>query len=259
MPRVRRNNKDQRIKAVIFDLGNTLIYFDGKWPQVIEQSHLAMLDSLRAAGIRPDEEAFLTRFRARMKEYVAERETEFIEYTSARILRDVLEEMGFIQIPEMVIRQALAAMYAVSQAYWKVEDDAHATLLTLRQQGYHLGAISNAADDADVQTLIDQAQLRHYLDLILTSAALGIRKPNPRIFQIALEGLNVSPSQAVMVGDTLGADILGAHNAGMYAIWITRRADTAANRAHLDTIQPDATIHALAELPELLQRLKSRN
>ena len=58
-----------------------------------------------------------------------------------------------------------------------------------------------------------------------------------------------------MVGDSLGADILGARNAGLYSIWVTRRADTAANRAHKDTIQPDAVISTLSELPPLLNSL----
>jgi FMN phosphatase YigB (HAD superfamily) len=115
--------------------------------------------------------------------------------------------------------------------------------------------ISNAGDDADVQHLIDRAGLRPYFQVILSSAAQGIRKPNPRIFTTALAALKSTPGQAAMVGDTLGADILGARNAGIYAVWITRRADSPANRAHADTIRPDATIAALSELPGLLDRL----
>jgi FMN phosphatase YigB (HAD superfamily) len=59
-----------------------------------------------------------------------------------------------------------------------------------------------------------------------------------------------------MVGDTLGADILGAQHAGVYSIWVTRHADTPANRAHADTIQPDALIECLEDLHPLLLRLK---
>jgi len=77
---------------------------------------------------------------------------------------------------------------------------------------------------------------------------VGIRKPHPRIFQLALDRLGCIAQEAVMVGDTLGADILGAHNAGMPGIWITRRADTPDNRDHLDTIRPDLTVDSLAAL-----------
>jgi len=90
---------------------------------------------------------------------------------------------------------------------------------------------------------------------VLSSAACGIRKPNPRIFQIALERWHLASSEAVMVGDTLGADILGARNAGIYSIWITRRADKPGNRDHASTIQADDQIKSLADLPERLDSL----
>ncbi|MCL5429817.1 MAG: HAD family hydrolase, partial [Chloroflexi bacterium] len=118
--------------------------------------------------------------------------------------------------------------------------------------GMRLAVVSNAGDDADVQTLVNNSGLRPYLDFALSSAACGIRKPNPRIFEIALEHWRLPRKDVVMVGDTLGADILGARNAGLTSIWLTRRADTPANRDHLDTIKPDVTITTLTELPELL-------
>jgi putative hydrolase of the HAD superfamily len=119
-----------------------------------------------------------------------------------------------------------------------------------------MALISNASDDADVQTLVDNAGLRDFFEVILSSAHAGIRKPNPVIFQKALSSLEISAAEAAMVGDTLGADILGARNAGIYSIWITRRADTPGNRDHLDTILPDAEIARLSELPSLLENLE---
>jgi putative hydrolase of the HAD superfamily len=143
-------------------------------------------------------------------------------------------------------------MYSVSRNHWHVEKDTHSVLNELKNRGYRLGIISNAGDDEDVQQLVDQARIRPYFDEILSSAALGIRKPNPRIFDTMLSKLKVKPTRAAMVGDTLGADILGAQNAGLFSIFLTRRAATPANRAHLDTIQPDAMIDSLSDLPDLL-------
>jgi FMN phosphatase YigB (HAD superfamily) len=53
----------------------------------------------------------------------------------------------------------------------------------------------------------------------------------------------------------LGADILGAKNAGLRSIWVIRRADTPGNRAHADTIQPDAVARTLSDVPEAVERL----
>ncbi len=245
---------ERRIEAVFFDLGDTLIYFDDDWPEIFRLARLELVKSLNHAGIKVDNQ-FLERFTTRMMDYYRERDTEFIEYTTFNILTSTLAEQGYQDLPEETILASLADMHAITQSHWIPEDDALPTLEKLRSDGYRLGLISNAADDPNTQTLVDKLGAREYFDLIISSAAAGIRKPNPRIFQIGLESMNLTPNRAVMVGDTLGADILGAKHAGIFSIWLTRRANTAANRAHIDTIFPDARIAKLSELPGLLDKI----
>ncbi len=246
------SSNHRQVKAVLFDLGSTLIYFDSTWPAVAAEMDQSMVDSLQRAGLNVDRDRFIAVFLARETAYAKERDTEFIEYSTLYILRSTLAEYGFPNPPEDVLQQIVVEMYAISQAHWHAEADAVSTLEALRRAGYRMGIVSNAGDDQDVRTLIDQAGLMDYFDVIISSAAAGIRKPHPKIFDLALAHWGFQPGQAVMVGDTLGADILGAHNAGMPGIWISRRADRPDNHAHLDTIEPDATIAALSELPELL-------
>lgn len=242
--------------VILFDLGSTLIYFNGDFDASLVAGYAECYSALSAAGLHLEREPFLRRFKQLMDEYRRERETEFIEYTTYNILSLTLTEFGYNDIPESLIRQAVAAIYQVTQQSWEVEPDAHATLQQLLGEGYRLGLVSNAGDEPDVQTLIDRAGLRPYFEVILVSADLGIRKPNPRIFEQALQYWGVPPRRAAMVGDTLGADILGAFNAGLYSIWITRRADSPGNQAHAETIFPDARIANLAELPGLLRGLE---
>lgn len=242
-------------RTVLFDLGGTLLYFDGEWPDVFLRADKALMESLAENGIYLDQEAFREDFRARLNAYYAEREMEFTEFTTTYVLKEALVGWGYLGVPDSTIKPALAAMYSVSQAHWQPEEDAIATLAALQDQGCRLGLISNAGDDADVQVLVDKTKVRPYFDLILTSAALGIRKPNPRIFDIAMQRIQAKPEQTVMVGDTLGADVLGARNANIASIWITRRADTPANHAHADTIVPDAAVETLAEIPAMIELL----
>ncbi len=242
-------------EAVLFDLGYTLIYFDCDTTATFERMDAAMLDSLQASGLKFDRGHFLDQFKERLQAYEAERDSEFIEHTTAHILQTVFHEAGLSQPSQEAIKSSLRARYAISQACWKLEVDAPDVLENLRSAGYRLGIISNAGDEDDVQKLVDNAGLRPYFDVIVSSAGVGIRKPNPRIFLDVLSRLEVEPGRAAMVGDTLGADILGAHNAGLYAVWITRRANKAANRDHLDTIVPDAVISEIGELPGLLNKL----
>jgi 2-haloalkanoic acid dehalogenase type II len=245
----------QKIEAVLFDLGGTLIHFEGAWPDLMETANRGLLKNLKEQGIELEAEAFLNKFRHRLAEYYVQRESEFIEYTTAQILHNLLIEMGHPEITLQMLKPALKRLYAVSQAQWKTESDTMSTLNVLKKSGIRMGIVSNASDDDDVQTLIDNAGIRSYFDFVLSSAACGIRKPNPRIFQIALDHWKIPNQQAAMVGDTLGADVLGANNVGIYSIWITRRADTPGNRDHADTIQPDAVIGTLAELPNLIGRV----
>lgn len=243
-----------KIKAVLFDLGGTLIYFDGAWPDVLQSANQELLSHLQADGLQLDAESFTAEFRRRLEEYYSQRETEFVEYTTARVLRTLLADLGYKDLSPVLLRPALKRLYSVSQTHWKTEKETVPTLHTLREAGYKMAVISNASDDDDVQTLVDNAGIRPYFDFALSSAACGIRKPNPRIFELALERWGLSPELVAMVGDTLGADILGARNAGLYSVWVTRRADKAGNRDHAGTIQPDATIATLAELPKLLAK-----
>ncbi|HEY9151296.1 MAG TPA: HAD family hydrolase, partial [Anaerolineales bacterium] len=115
--------------------------------------------------------------------------------------------------------------------------------------GFRLGLISNAADDENTQTLIDKGGFRPYLEFIVSSAAFGKRKPHPAIFQAALDYFHVNANQAVMVGDLVTTDILGARQIGMKSIWITRRVVETANRLN---IKPDAVVSSLHEIPPLL-------
>jgi HAD superfamily hydrolase (TIGR01662 family) len=242
--------------ALLFDLGNTLIFSEGDWPEIFTKANAELIGHLKDEGIVLDEIPFLDEFSSRLEEYHRERESEFIEYTTAFILRRLLVEWGYPETPQATIHKALRSMYSVSQEHWHPEPSALPTLTELVDQGYRLGLISNASDDEDVQTLVDKAGLRRFFEVILSSAAAGIRKPHPGIFHRVLDQIGVSARRAAMIGDTLGADILGAQNAGLYAIWLTRYADVPANRAHQDTIQPHATIHSLAELPGLLKNLE---
>jgi HAD superfamily hydrolase (TIGR01549 family) len=241
--------------AIIFDLGRTLIYFDGHWKQVEDQADQALADELEELGFEIEKNDFLSRFRDRVEQYYQAREEDYLEHTTQVVLKDILAECGYPNVSQQVLRDALAAFYNVSQNHWKTEHDAHATLDILRARGFRMGMISNAADDADVQALVDQAQLRPYFDKILTSACVGLRKPDERIFNKLLDHWRLPASRVVMVGDMLNADILGARNAGIFSVWIKRRVNPETSRRDLQYIQPDAVIDTLSELPNLLNEL----
>jgi HAD superfamily hydrolase (TIGR01662 family) len=148
------------------------------------------------------------------------------------------------------LRAGVQAMYAVTQSNWLPEPDALPTLQLLKDRGYRIGLISNAADDDNTQALIDKGMFRPYLEYIISSAAFGMRKPHPDIFRSALQHFGVPPDEALMVGDNFEADIVGAHDVGMKSIWITRRVQDTRHEA--SGPEPGAVVSALSEIPALL-------
>ena len=246
-------NRPLRFPYVLFDLGSTLIYFEGNWPEVMASALQKSTQFLRSLGYNLDEKAFPEAYYALIQEYYQKRNDKFVEYTSEHVLEEALRVHSYPEPPAGHLRQALKVLYGVTQAHWHLEPDAVPMLEALRESGCRLGIVSNAADDDDVQTLVDNAQLRPYFDFILTSAKVGVRKPSPRIFEAALAFWKARPEQVVMVGDTVTADIAGANRLGIASVWITRRADTPENYAAARQYPPGATIYALSELPILFE------
>lgn len=242
------------VRAVIFDLGSTLLFFQGDWPDVYARADQALYAYLNEAGLEVDQIAFLDQFRARLSAYYEQRKHDLVEQTTRNLLRSQLAAMGIEEVAEEVIAEGIRRLYRVSQQHWHLEEDAVETLEYLRANGRRLGIVSNAGDDEDVQTLVNNAGFRPYFDFIISSAAEGVRKPHPQIFQTALDHWGFLPEEVIMVGDTLEADILGAQQVGIFGVWITRRADPLPDSS-AEQIQPDAAIERLTDLPDLIGSL----
>lgn len=244
-----------QIRTVLFDLGSTLFYSKDPWPPIFQAADRALAAVLQEAGIPLDGNQFDTEFGGFLDAYYAERGDGVIEKTAFLTLKELLAEKDFPGVADATVRAALDAMYAVTQQNWYLEEDAVPTLEALRGRGCRLGLISNTSDDKNVQQMIDRHGLRPYFEYIVTSAGCGIRKPDGRIFQMALDHFQVRPEAAAMVGDTLEADILGANRLGIYSIWVTRRSEVA-EEGEL-AIQPQAVVSALIQIPALLGEINA--
>ena len=237
------------IHHIIFDLGGTLMHSRGDWTPILANADQALADSLSSNNIELDTKVF----RARLHEYYDQRDKDFQETTYHFVLRELLKDLGYVDIAEPVLRSALDALYEVTQSNWILEDDTLSAIQELRSNHYQLGIFSNAGDDQDVQELIEDFGIRSYFDFVLTSAACFYRKPHPRAFEIALAQWNIAPEEAVMIGDSLEADIYGAKSLNMKTIWITRRAQFKADE--MQRIKPDFSVRSLNQLLPTLERL----
>jgi len=239
------------IRHILFDLGGTLMHSRGDWTPVFERADQALVSELSEHDIELDTKVF----RARLHEYYEQRDKDFQETTYHFVLRELLTDLGYAEVTEPVFRSALDAMYSITQTNWTLEDDTLATIQKLKSKKYNLGIFSNAGDDKDVQELIESFDIRTYFDFVLTSAACYYRKPHPRAFEIALAQWSIPPEDAIMIGDSLEADIRGAKSLEMKTIWITRRAKINVDERAVQRIQPDFSLPSLNELLPTLEQI----
>ena len=97
--------------------------------------------------------------------------------------------------------------------WWKVPEGMGAALDSMRRSGVKVAIISNSEGMLD--RLFTELDVLQHFDLVVDSGKVGVEKPDPRIFQIALERFNVAPGRALHLGDMFATDILGARAAGI--------------------------------------------
>ncbi len=123
------------------------------------------------------------------------------------------------------------------------------TVLDELKDKYRLLLLTNGSPDLQNTKLTITSELVPYFDEIVISGAFGRGKPDPTIFEHALERMGLNKDEAIMVGDNLMTDILGASRAGIKSVWINRH-DKERNE-----VVPDYEITHLEELYPILEEL----
>jgi putative hydrolase of the HAD superfamily len=160
---------------------------------------------------------------------------------------EALAENG---IADPLLADTLSCVYmAERRARYQPFPDALPVLNDLGRD-FRLGLVTNGPCDLQCDK-VEQAGLKDCFASVVISREVGVMKPDPRIFAIALDRLGVTASESVFVGDTPKTDIIGARAAGMKAVWLNRE-----RIALPDGITPDAEIHELPELRPVIERLR---
>jgi putative hydrolase of the HAD superfamily len=203
-----------RFRAILFDAGNTLLFLDyGRLAEAVGSAlGLPLTAAALAAAARPAAEAMEG---ARAAE--RERAVSFFEalFCGAGVPEARLGE----------VRECLAELHRERHLWSRTALDAPSALGRLRAAGLRLGVVSNS--DGRVESALEAAGLREYFEVVIDSALAGVEKPDPAIFRAALAALDVSPAEALYVGDLYEIDVLGARAAGIAAVLLLDPADTA--------------------------------
>ena len=134
----------------------------------------------------------------------------------------VLDSLGFTGDRDAFSRDLSTEFQKIipNVSSWVEYPDAKPLLDDLVDREFRLGIISNATDL--VRKVLDNLRFTKYFETIVVSAEVGVRKPDPRIFQIGVDSLKVMPNRAIYIGDRFAIDVQGASKAGLNAILLDR-------------------------------------
>lgn len=149
-------------------------------------------------------------------------------------------------VADVVLAERLAALFLQQRRTRHALFPDVETLLRALRGSYRLALVTNGAPDMQREK-VQAVGLDADVDVITISGEVGVGKPGAQIFTLTLRQLDVPAAAAVMVGNDLGRDIVGAHNAGLRGIWINRTGAT----LRAGDVVPDATITTLSDLPAL--------
>jgi len=194
-------------RAILFDAGNTLLFLD--YARLAAEVGAAIGQPLTADALaRQAKPAALALERGETSD--RERATAYLEtlFLLAGVPPAQLE----------TVRNTLLALHRQSHLWGAIPLDTDAALGRLARAGYRLGVVSNS--DGRVEEALVAAGIRHHFAVVVDSQLVGVEKPDPRIFSVALEALGCEPSEALYVGDIYEVDVVGARRAGMDVVLI---------------------------------------
>jgi putative hydrolase of the HAD superfamily len=221
--------------TLLFDFGGTLdapgIHWLTRFERLYPQAELAI-------SLERIKEAF----------YWADREIlahpEITTLTFLPLMQEhVALQLRYLDLPLQPYQERLA------QGFWQAAAAslaASARVLAALRTHYTLGVISNFY--GNVEVLCQESGVAALCAVIIDSAQVGVSKPDPRIFGLALDQLGRTPASAVYIGDSFERDMVAAKAAGLQTIWLRGKEP----RPCPDPSTIDATITSLEELPALL-------
>jgi HAD superfamily hydrolase (TIGR01549 family) len=161
----------------------------------------------------------------------------------------MLERLGVAGHRETLDR-ILASQFAADS--WELYPDVEPTLRAVREMGdVRIGIVSDWG--SNLREIVRELGLDRLLDFVMPSGAVGIAKPDPGFYRLALETADVEPGEGLMVGDSYRADVRGAWGAGMDAVWLDRHEGMSITPADEPVPRDVRRIRSLDELPEIIR------
>jgi putative hydrolase of the HAD superfamily len=245
---------NKKIKAVLFDLGETLITFGRVNTTILFYEGASLSYSFLKEKGQPvgSFTAYCLRnfIPLRIKYFFSKLGT--VDFDSLELLKKINGKKG-IRLDEAGWRQLAWLWYEPLSKLGKAESDIVSSLNALEQAGLKLGIISNTfINGCCLDKHLENLEMLDFFQFRFYSYEFGFRKPDPRIFQAACEKIGELPENILFVGDRVDNDISPALKAGMRSV--LKKAYTNSGKEIPDGI---TVIDKVSELPALIQKINA--
>ena len=240
------------MKAVLFDLGHTLIDYHNDWRDPEKRAVAKVARRVCEASpnaIDPDQ---VSRYLLDLLEQGRKVKVEqLLEVPLVNVLDNCFHRFA-VEGDEELMEQSLEEFYAVLLEHREIVPGTKEMLQFVKDNDFKIGLVSDVA--WGLPSYFPQRDLKHYhldefFDDLVFSTDVGLRKPNPKMFKIALSNVGAEAESSYFVGNNLQADILGALNVGLFAVLKESGFYT-----HDDEIVPCAKVSNWDQLEELLRQ-----
>jgi putative hydrolase of the HAD superfamily len=231
-------NPSRRIRAVLFDLGGTL---------VDERDYSGWVDLARRVYLDLDADT-LAHFVGEVERELdanpgtLEREEAIVDFW-----RRVLSRASGKEIDRRTAVRYLA-LVRESEKPVRLFSDVRRCLDQLRSERRTLGVVSNSTSEASVRRILDRVGILDYFERVVSSGTEGVSKPDPEIFRRATTRVGVPPGETLYVGNLPTTDARGAARAGLHSVWL--------NREGMGLGDDPPEIMSLLEVPLVISRLE---
>ncbi len=204
-----------KVRAVFFDAGNTLIFprLEELAQELTAQGYPATVEDFHAAE-RAGKQKLAAWLWPQIESGQIPRAVDRVYW--AEYLGVLAERLGVPEAEREPLMRRLGVRFADLLLWSRVPPETPPFLDSLRSQGYSLGVISNS--NGMVEQQLAHVDLARRFEFILDSHLVGVEKPHPEIFQMALARAGVAASEAVFVGDSYAVDVGGARFAGLHGV-----------------------------------------
>ena len=221
-------NHIDNLKGVIFDYGGTIDSRGVHWSEVIWDgycdAHVAVTkEQFRECYV------FAERELAKVRHILPHHNFHDLLLIKMRIELGYLAEQGLLNADSIEPLAAQIALYSYRAARSSVEE-ARPVLEALYAH-YPMVLVSNFY--GNVESVLADFDLRRYFRDIIESAVVGVRKPDPKIFQLGVDALGLKPEEVLVIGDSYKKDIVPAESIGCHVAWIKGKGWTADEDAQM--------------------------